>query len=321
MGETPDKEELGGSRTQTRAGAMDNDAADEDDALAADPPLPLVPAGERLGAAAGGRTPTTRPTGARTTCCRSCRATPARPGRCAACSRRVFDRGSVFEIGAALRPLSGHVAGAARRPAGGRARLRPALLRRRADRRCLSDKLARFVDICDQFHLPIVNFVDQPGFVIGTEAERQGTIRRGARSLYASYQATVPWVSVIVRKVFGVAGAGHGNAAGLNLRYAWPSGDWGSLPIEGGIQAAYRRELEAADDPVALYAEIVERLNGCAPRSARRSASASRRSSTRATRGGCCATGPSARTSWCATSCERAEGARPPGPDPRSVHA
>ncbi len=124
-----------------------------------------------------------------------------------------------------------------------------------------SDKLVRFIDMCDQFHLPIVNFVDQPGFVIGTEAERQGTIRRGTRALYASYQASVPWVSILVRKVFGVAGAGHGNTQALNLRYAWPSGDWGSLPIEGGIEAAYRRELEAADDPVALRSEIEERLN------------------------------------------------------------
>jgi acetyl-CoA carboxylase carboxyltransferase component len=124
-----------------------------------------------------------------------------------------------------------------------------------------SDKLVRFVDTCDQFRVPIVNFVDQPGFLIGSEAERQGTIRRGTRAMYASYQATVPWVSVLVRKVFGVAGAGHGNAQGLNLRFAWPSGDWGSLPIEGGIQAAYRRELEAAADPAALLDEIVERLN------------------------------------------------------------
>jgi acetyl-CoA carboxylase carboxyltransferase component len=124
-----------------------------------------------------------------------------------------------------------------------------------------SEKLTRFVDTCDQFRLPIVNFVDQPGFVIGTEAERQGTIRRGTRALFASYQASVPWVSILVRKVFGVAGAGHGNHASLNLRYAWPSGDWGSLPIEGGIQAAYRRELEAAEDPAKLLEEITARLN------------------------------------------------------------
>ena len=71
----------------------------------------------------------------------------------------------------------------------------------------------------------------------------------------------MPWVSVLVRKVYGVAGAGHGNHAALNLRYAWPSGEWGSLPLEGGIEAAYRRDLEAADDPAALRAEIQERLD------------------------------------------------------------
>jgi acetyl-CoA carboxylase carboxyltransferase component len=64
-----------------------------------------------------------------------------------------------------------------------------------------------------------------------------------------------------VRKVFGIAGAAHANHARLSLRVAWPSGDWGSLPIEGGIEAAYRRELEAAEDPVAHRADIVERLN------------------------------------------------------------
>ena len=124
-----------------------------------------------------------------------------------------------------------------------------------------SEKLARFVDICDQFHLPVVNLVDVPGFVIGTDAERAGTIRRGGRALFSVYQASVPWVSVLVRKVFGVAGAGHGDGSRLNLRYAWPSGDWGSLPMEGGLEAAYRRELEAADDPVALRAEIAARLD------------------------------------------------------------
>ena len=124
-----------------------------------------------------------------------------------------------------------------------------------------SDKLARFVDFADTFHLPVVNFVDQPGFVIGVEAERAGTIRRGARALAAIYQARVPWVSILVRKVFGVAGAGHGNAQALNLRFAWPSGDWGSLPLEGGVQAAYRRDLEAAEDPASLEAEITARLD------------------------------------------------------------
>ena len=123
------------------------------------------------------------------------------------------------------------------------------------------DKMTRFVDLCDTFHLPVVNFVDQPGFVIGTAAEKAGTIRLGVRALSAVYQASVPWVSIILRRVFGVAGAGHGNAQGLNLRYAWPSGDWGSLPIEGGVQAAYRREIESSDNPDELRRQIEERLN------------------------------------------------------------
>lgn len=119
-----------------------------------------------------------------------------------------------------------------------------------------SEKMTRFVDLCDTFHLPVVNFVDQPGFVIGTAAERAGTIRRGVRAMAAVYQATVPWVAIIVRRAYGVAGAAHGNVQALNLRYAWPSGDWGSLPIEGGVEAAYKRDLAAAPDPDALRRKI-----------------------------------------------------------------
>ena len=107
----------------------------------------------------------------------------------------------------------------------------------------------------------MVHFVDQPGFLVGIPAEKASTIRKGVRALAAVYQATVPWVSIIVRRVFGVAGAGHGNVHALNLRYAWPSGDWGSLPLEGGIEAAYKRELAAAPDRTKLLAEIEARLN------------------------------------------------------------
>jgi acetyl-CoA carboxylase carboxyltransferase component len=124
-----------------------------------------------------------------------------------------------------------------------------------------SEKMTRFIDLCDTFHLPVVNFVDQPGFLIGTRAERAGTARYGARAMAAVYQATVPWVSIILRRVFGVAGAAQGNAQALNLRYAWPSGDWGSLPIEGGVQAAYKRDIESAPDPDARRREIEARLN------------------------------------------------------------
>jgi acetyl-CoA carboxylase carboxyltransferase component len=123
-----------------------------------------------------------------------------------------------------------------------------------------SEKVTRFVDLAETFHLPVVHFVDNPGFVIGTDAEKAATIRYGARALAAIYQATTPWCSVIVRKVYGVAGAAHQNASRLSYRFAWPSGDWGSLPLEGGIEAAYRAQLEAAEDPEALRAEIEERL-------------------------------------------------------------
>jgi len=124
-----------------------------------------------------------------------------------------------------------------------------------------SEKLVRFVDLCDTFHLPVVNFVDQPGFVVGTKAERAGTARYGARAIAAIYQARIPWVSILLRRCYGVAGAAHGNTNALNLRYAWPSGDWGSLPIEGGVMAAYRRDIESAPDPEARRRELEEMLN------------------------------------------------------------
>ncbi|MFN0123634.1 MAG: acyl-CoA carboxylase subunit beta, partial [Blastocatellia bacterium] len=124
-----------------------------------------------------------------------------------------------------------------------------------------SEKMTRFIDLCDTFHLPVVNFTDQPGFQVGTRAERAGTARYGARAMAAVYQATVPWISILLRRAYGVAGAAHANAQALNLRYAWPSGDWGSLPIEGGVMAAYKRDIESAPDPEKRRQEIEDMLN------------------------------------------------------------
>jgi acetyl-CoA carboxylase carboxyltransferase component len=75
------------------------------------------------------------------------------------------------------------------------------------------------------------------------------------------FQARVPWVTILMRRAFGVAGAAHANTGGLNLRFAWPSGDWGSLPLEGGIEAAYKRDLANSPDPDALRAEIEAKMN------------------------------------------------------------
>ena len=123
-----------------------------------------------------------------------------------------------------------------------------------------ADKLTRFVDLCETFHLPRVTLVDQPGLAIGVAAERRGTVRAGVRAIAAIHQSRVPAVAVIVRRVYGVGGAGLWDASRLVLRYAWPSADWGSLPLEGGLEAAYRAELEASDDPAALRSRILERL-------------------------------------------------------------
>ena len=124
-----------------------------------------------------------------------------------------------------------------------------------------SHKCIRFCDMAETFHLPVIHFVDNPGFAVGVAHEQAATIRHGSRALAAVYQATVPWCSVVIRKAFGVAGSAHTNHERLRYRYAWPSGDWGSLPIEGGIEAAYTQELREAEDPEAMLAEILERLN------------------------------------------------------------
>jgi acetyl-CoA carboxylase carboxyltransferase component len=260
MGREVTKEELGGWEIHAReSGAVDNLAEDEDDALGQVVRfLSYLPQSVWEAAA---RQPCGDDPGRTET---SLRSIVPRSRRQVYDVRRlvgsVVDHGSLFEMG---RGFGGSVVTALARLDGwpvGVVASDPRIYGGGMTA-AASDKLARFVDFADAFHLPVVNFVDQPGFVIGVEAERAGTIRRGARALAAIYQARVPWVSIIVRKVFGVAGAAHGNAQSLNLRYAWPSGDWGSLPLEGGVQAAYRRDLEAAEDPAALEAEITARLD------------------------------------------------------------
>ncbi len=121
-----------------------------------------------------------------------------------------------------------------------------------------SEKAIRFIDMCDSFHLPIVNLVDQPGVMVGMAAEKRGTVRVAVRVLAAIEQSRTPWMAVILKRAFGVAGSGYGRQRGLNMRYAWPSASWGSLPVEGGVEAAYHREIKSADDPEARLQELTE---------------------------------------------------------------
>ena len=123
-----------------------------------------------------------------------------------------------------------------------------------------SRKITRFVDLAQTFHLPMVHLVDCFGFAVGLEAETTATMRHAVTAISAIHQSTIPWCPIIVRNVFGVGGGGHVPHTQTAIRYAWPSGNWGSLPLEGGVEAAYRAEIAAADDPDAKLAEIDARL-------------------------------------------------------------
>ncbi len=117
-------------------------------------------------------------------------------------------------------------------------------------------KVRRLIELCDTFHLPIVSLVDEPGFMIGVESEAVGAIRPGTTAVLAAATATVPWASVIVRKVYGVAGAAHFGPDAYVL--AWPSAELGPLPVEGGVAVAFGREIAAAPDPDARRRELEE---------------------------------------------------------------
>ncbi|MDJ0785291.1 MAG: carboxyl transferase domain-containing protein [Myxococcota bacterium] len=115
-------------------------------------------------------------------------------------------------------------------------------------------KIERFVRMCDTFGLPIVSFVDEPGFMIGPDAERQATIRHGMQAMFAVLESRVPWMVVVLRKAFGVAQGIHVGPAATVV--AWPSMQSGALPVESGVALAFRREIEAAPDPEARRAEL-----------------------------------------------------------------
>ncbi|MGH7987671.1 MAG: carboxyl transferase domain-containing protein [Candidatus Binataceae bacterium] len=175
--------------------------------------------------------------------------------------RLMADRGSFFEIG----PLWGtdQIAGLARfngYPMGVIA----------SDSRHINggaltadgcDKLKRHLDLCDLFHLPVLNLVDNPGFAVGLEHEIAGTIRKGGEWMIAFAQVAVPIFTVIMRRSFGVAGNNYATPrSGASARVVWPAADVGGIPPEGGIEAAYKRQLAEAVDPAALRAEINARI-------------------------------------------------------------
>lgn len=123
-----------------------------------------------------------------------------------------------------------------------------------------AEKETHFIELCDVFHIPLVFLADVPGFMVGTAAERKGTLKKGMRAVMAADMATVPQLTVLVRKAYGMGANAMGNPHRVNIRFAWPSGEWSSMPIEGGVDAAYRREIAEAEDPAALRHELESKL-------------------------------------------------------------
>jgi acetyl-CoA carboxylase carboxyltransferase component len=122
-----------------------------------------------------------------------------------------------------------------------------------------SEKGARFVRTCDAFNIPLVTFVDVPGFLPGTDQEYGGIIRHGAKLLYAYCESTVPRIQVITRKAYGGAYVVmNSRSIGADLAFAWPSAELAVMGPNGAVEIVYKRELEAAADPVARRAELVE---------------------------------------------------------------
>ncbi|MEO2236937.1 MAG: carboxyl transferase domain-containing protein, partial [Candidatus Poseidoniia archaeon] len=105
-----------------------------------------------------------------------------------------------------------------------------------------AQKVRRFIDLCDSFGLPIVSFVDEPGFMIGAQAEADATVRHGMIAMFAALQSQVPWFVVLLRRSFGVALGIH--LGRDNTIVAWPSAESGALPVESGVALAFRSEIE-----------------------------------------------------------------------------
>ncbi|MGH7686279.1 MAG: acyl-CoA carboxylase subunit beta [Candidatus Dormibacteria bacterium] len=171
--------------------------------------------------------------------------------------RRVVDDGNVFEIKPAwARNIITALARLDGRPVGVVAN--QPLIKGGALDIDAADKAARFITLCDAFNLPLVFLMDVPGFIVGTEVEKQGIIRHGAKMLYAVSEATVPKVSVVLRKAYG---AGYYVMCGRGYEpdglFAWPSAEISVMGPEGAVEILFPKQIAAAEDPAATRAELL----------------------------------------------------------------
>jgi acetyl-CoA carboxylase carboxyltransferase component len=122
-----------------------------------------------------------------------------------------------------------------------------------------SEKAARFVQFCDAFNIPLVTLVDVPGFLPGVDQEHNGIIRHGAKLLYAYCNATVPRISLVVRKAYGGAYiVMDSRSIGADLSFAWPTNEIAVMGAEGAANVVFRREIAASDDPEATRTRLIK---------------------------------------------------------------
>ncbi|RLC66848.1 MAG: methylmalonyl-CoA carboxyltransferase [Chloroflexi bacterium] len=173
---------------------------------------------------------------------------------------RIFDGGSFLEVHARFAPnavvgfarLNGEVAGVIAN--------QPAHLAGVLDIDA-SDKIARFVRFCDAFNVPLVTFVDCPGFMPGTVQEHGGIIRHGAKIVYAYAEATVPKIAIVTRKAYGGAYIVMSSKyIHTDLVYAWPTAEIAVMGAEGAVNVLYRKQLAQADDPQAMREQLTARF-------------------------------------------------------------
>jgi acetyl-CoA carboxylase carboxyltransferase component len=258
LGEKITKEDLGGSDVAVIAGTVDNEAASESDCFKMirrylsympnnvwelPPKLPIVDPTNRRDETLLEIIPRDR----------------RKSYNMRKLISMIVDRDSIFEIG----PSSGRSLITALARFGGQSvgiiANNPMVLGGAMDATA-ARKQIRFIELCDTFHIPLIFLVDVPGFMVGLKAESSATLREGMRAVYVAAQVTVPVLTVVIRKCYGMAGMATCNKNGLNFKIAWPSAEWGSLPIEGGVAAAYRRELESAPNRAAREREIEAEL-------------------------------------------------------------
>ncbi|MBR3880171.1 MAG: hypothetical protein IKJ34_01035 [Mailhella sp.] len=123
-----------------------------------------------------------------------------------------------------------------------------------------SRKVTHFASLCNMFHIPMIHLLDCPGFMLGLQSEEAGTLRFGMGATFEVFRSEVPRLTVAIRKAYGMGSGLSFTDHTLRYRMAWPSAEFGSLPIEGGVAAAYRREIAAAADPAKRTAELEAEL-------------------------------------------------------------